>query len=336
MNNLLLVTLICLIIHVIALLLFYLSTDEDQLWILGCLCLFTVLCQLGGYFFKRSVPARIFFIVLICLSSVGVAIFGRKQIVAMLLCLCSNLAYIFFLIRESSKASVQDKKDVDSQNSSPTSQHTRNKLSWSGSLKRLKPANLSRRRSSIIDFSGYQQQEPAKGNEAEDGTCWVQALYDYRPEGGARMTELEFRRGEHLKLLEWRGNWWWCKKQSDTLHSSRQEGFVPSNYVQVLKKARITKSPPRRLILGRRRHYSVDADKEIIAERRVEGELPLLGMVQVGQIVEVLEEGQEWWIVRGVDARVGRVPRACLEPIMATYQAIINIMDKNNKGEVTG
>lgn len=54
------------------------------------------------------------------------------------------------------------------------------------------------------------------------------ALYDY----DARTDEdLSFRKGEHLEILnDTQGDWWLAKSKR-----TRQEGYIPSNYVAKLK-----------------------------------------------------------------------------------------------------
>lgn len=54
------------------------------------------------------------------------------------------------------------------------------------------------------------------------------ALYDY----DARTDEdLSFRKGEHLEILnDTQGDWWLARSKR-----SRQEGYIPSNYVAKLK-----------------------------------------------------------------------------------------------------
>jgi fyn-related kinase len=54
------------------------------------------------------------------------------------------------------------------------------------------------------------------------------ALYDY----DARTDEdLSFRKGEHLEILnDTQGDWWFARSKS-----TRQEGYIPSNYVAKLK-----------------------------------------------------------------------------------------------------
>ncbi|XP_055839507.1 tyrosine-protein kinase Src42A-like isoform X2 [Episyrphus balteatus] len=54
------------------------------------------------------------------------------------------------------------------------------------------------------------------------------ALYDY----DARTDEdLSFRKGEHLEILnDTQGDWWLARSKK-----TRQEGYIPSNYVAKLK-----------------------------------------------------------------------------------------------------
>ncbi len=54
------------------------------------------------------------------------------------------------------------------------------------------------------------------------------ALYDY----DARTDEdLSFRKGEHLEILnDTQGDWWLARSKA-----TKQEGYIPSNYVAKLK-----------------------------------------------------------------------------------------------------
>lgn len=54
------------------------------------------------------------------------------------------------------------------------------------------------------------------------------ALYDY----DARTDEdLSFRKGEHLEILnDTQGDWWFARSKA-----TKQEGYIPSNYVAKLK-----------------------------------------------------------------------------------------------------
>lgn len=54
------------------------------------------------------------------------------------------------------------------------------------------------------------------------------ALYDY----DARTDEdLSFKKGEHLEILnDTQGDWWFARSKA-----TKQEGYIPSNYVAKLK-----------------------------------------------------------------------------------------------------
>ena len=62
-------------------------------------------------------------------------------------------------------------------------------------------------------------------------SCRVQvfvALYDY----DARTDEdLSFKKGEHLEIInDTQGDWWFARSKA-----TKQEGYIPSNYVAKLK-----------------------------------------------------------------------------------------------------
>ena len=212
------------------------------------------------------------------------------------------------------------------------SAHTRNKPSWSSSFR-------STRRQSIIDFTGYDsvastpttKLAPDESGRMEGKTnpFWVQALYEF---DGANRNELSFKRGERLLVTDYRGNWWRARKENVSEAASMLEGhpdvttnvcsgFIPSNFIQVLRKARVMPAASQKKKGSRRRHSMDGMDSTAY--------LPVLP----GQIVEVLDstpinttildysedhiegipEESECWIVRGVDARVGRVPKTWLE-----------------------
>lgn len=214
------------------------------------------------------------------------------------------------------------------------SSHTRNKPSWSSSFR-------STRRQSIIDFTGYDSVASTpttakltpvdEGGRTEGKTnpFWVQALYDF---GGANRNELSFKKGERLLVTDYRGNWWRARKEnvSETgnvfdshpnIGNHIQSGFIPSNFIQVLRKARVMPIASQKTKGSRRRHSLDGMDNT-----------PYLHVLP-GQIVEVMDstpisttildssddhidgalEEIECWIVRGVDARVGRVPKTWLE-----------------------
>lgn len=64
-------------------------------------------------------------------------------------------------------------------------------------------------------------------NDVPNAKIFV-ALYDY----DARTDEdLSFRKGEHLEILnDTQGDWWLARSKR-----TRQEGYIPSNYVAKLK-----------------------------------------------------------------------------------------------------
>lgn len=69
----------------------------------------------------------------------------------------------------------------------------------------------------------------ANSTEPEQATTRIfVALYDY----DARTDEdLSFRKGEHLEILnDTQGDWWLARSKR-----TRQEGYIPSNYVAKLK-----------------------------------------------------------------------------------------------------
>ncbi len=65
------------------------------------------------------------------------------------------------------------------------------------------------------------------GPSGHNGKIFV-ALYDY----DARTNEdLSFKKGEHLEILnDTQGDWWFAKSKA-----TKQEGYIPSNYVAKLK-----------------------------------------------------------------------------------------------------
>lgn len=85
-------------------------------------------------------------------------------------------------------------------------------------------------------------------------------------------------------VLDCRGNWWQAKDPS-----TGNIGFIPSNFVQVLQKARVIK------------RYLATSDDE--------------ASIQEGQVVEVMEHHEFLSLVRTVEGRIGSVPTACLELI---------------------
>uniref|UniRef100_A0A182Q637 SH3 domain-containing protein n=1 Tax=Anopheles farauti TaxID=69004 RepID=A0A182Q637_9DIPT len=69
---------------------------------------------------------------------------------------------------------------------------------------------------------------PDPGNDSISTAKIFVALYDY----DARTDEdLSFRKGEHLEILnDTQGDWWLARSKK-----TRQEGYIPSNYVAKLK-----------------------------------------------------------------------------------------------------
>jgi hypothetical protein len=69
-----------------------------------------------------------------------------------------------------------------------------------------------------------QEQDPTQGTAAK---IFV-ALYDY----DARTDEdLSFKKGEHLEIInDTQGDWWLARSKA-----TKQEGYIPSNYVAKLK-----------------------------------------------------------------------------------------------------
>ncbi len=97
-------------------------------------------------------------------------------------------------------------------------------------------------------------------------------------------SELSFTKGQHLIVLDCRGNWWQAKDlNTNTI------GFVPSNFVQVLQKAKVIK------------RYLAASDDE--------------ASIQEGQTVELMEHHEFLSLVRTVEGKIGSVPTSCLEVI---------------------
>jgi hypothetical protein len=109
----------------------------------------------------------------------------------------------------------------------------------------------------------------------------VTTLYTFAP---TSPSELGFAKGQHLMVLDCRGNWWQAEDPS-----TGNIGFIPSNFVQVLQKSRVTK------------RYLATSDDE--------------ASIQEGQVVEVMEHHEFLSLVRNVEGRIGSVPTACLELI---------------------
>lgn len=107
----------------------------------------------------------------------------------------------------------------------------------------------------------------------------AKSLYSYTAKSSS---ELSFTKGEPLTILDCRGNWWQARHPT-----TGGVGFVPSNFIAVLKKAKVVKN-----------FTASDPDEVSILE---------------GQVVEVMEQHENMSLIRGVDARIGSVESSCLE-----------------------
>ncbi|XP_034392160.1 tyrosine-protein kinase HCK isoform X2 [Cyclopterus lumpus] len=72
------------------------------------------------------------------------------------------------------------------------------------------------------NFGSKASQMPSNAN-SPDGESIAMALYDYE---AIHDSDLGFKKGDKLRILEESGEWWKAK-----MISSGQEGFIPSNYV---------------------------------------------------------------------------------------------------------
>jgi hypothetical protein len=97
-------------------------------------------------------------------------------------------------------------------------------------------------------------------------------------------SELAFVKGDPLTVVDCRGNWWQAKHTG-----TGQSGFIPSNFVQVIPKARVV------------RRYLAASEDEV--------------SVQEGQVVELMEHHEFASLIRTVEGAIGSVPTACLEPV---------------------
>jgi hypothetical protein len=107
----------------------------------------------------------------------------------------------------------------------------------------------------------------------------AQALYSYKTNAES---ELTFHRGDQLVILDCRGNWWQARHPK-----TQMVGFVPNNYIQVLQKARVSKS-----------FEAKDQDEVTVTE---------------GQIIEIMEVHEFMCLVRSVDGKIGSVPTENLD-----------------------
>lgn len=107
----------------------------------------------------------------------------------------------------------------------------------------------------------------------------AKALYSYRTKVDS---ELPFARGDQLVILDCRGNWWQARHPV-----TGQVGFVPSNYIQVQRKALVSKS------------FEAKSQDEVT--------------VIQGQTVEVMEVHEFMCLVRSVNGKIGSVPTGNLD-----------------------
>lgn len=105
----------------------------------------------------------------------------------------------------------------------------------------------------------------------------VHALYSFKP---TSTSELPFKKGDTITVLDCRGRWWQAQKED-------RVGFIPSNYVTVLLKARVTST------------FAAAEDDQI--------------SVKKGEIIEVMEKYDEKCLVRNVEDKIGAVPTSKLE-----------------------
>lgn len=100
----------------------------------------------------------------------------------------------------------------------------------------------------------------------------VRALYTFKTES---RSELPFRKGDTVTVLDCRGKWWQAQKDD-------RVGFIPSNYVSVLLKARVSST------------FTASEDDQV--------------SVMKDQIIEVMEKYEEKCLVRTVEGKIGAVP----------------------------
>lgn len=100
------------------------------------------------------------------------------------------------------------------------------------------------------------------------------ALYSYRT---TAESELSFSRGTQLVILDCRGNWWQALDPE-----TQAVGFVPSNYIQVLRKGTVLRS------------FTASVTDEVDVREREE--------------VEVMEVHELMSLVRNVHGKIGSVP----------------------------
>lgn len=105
----------------------------------------------------------------------------------------------------------------------------------------------------------------------------VRALYSFKPTSAS---ELPFKKGDTITVLDCRGRWWQAQKED-------RVGFIPSNYVTVLLKARV------------KSNFTAVEDDQV--------------SVKKDQVIEVMERYEERCLVRNVEEKIGAVPTNKLE-----------------------
>lgn len=112
----------------------------------------------------------------------------------------------------------------------------------------------------------------------------AEALYAYTR---AAPSELSFRRGDRLVVLDCRGNWWQARHGDSGL-----VGFVPSNYVRVLRHGAVLPGPDGGGFVARH---------------------PDEVSVRPGDVLEVMEAHEHMSLVRTAAGRIGSVPTSLLD-----------------------
>jgi hypothetical protein len=124
----------------------------------------------------------------------------------------------------------------------------------------------------------------------------VKALYSFK---STTESELPFRRGDELVVLDCRGRWWHAERDS-------QKGFIPSNYVQVLLKAEAVES-----------FVPEDGNEDEVA-------------VEAGSTVEVMERYEEKCLIRNAEGKIGAIPASKLKFASEASIEAVDAADKEN------
>lgn len=105
----------------------------------------------------------------------------------------------------------------------------------------------------------------------------VRSVYSFK---STSPSELPFKKGDTITVLDCRGRWWQAQKDD-------RIGFIPSNYVSVILKARV------------KANFTAYEDDQV--------------SVRKDQVIEVMERYAERCLVRNVDEKIGAVPTEKLE-----------------------